>query len=97
MKGRIEETRQARLDGPDAPGKTDVDRAAEAFRIFGDELVAATNDNAEPLNWPQVSTKPPRLPAGPLNDDYWIETYAGIVRAIMEREQERQGVRGPAA
>jgi hypothetical protein len=28
--------------------------------------------------------------------DYWIETYVGIVLAIMEREKERQRDRGPA-
>lgn len=57
-------------------------------------------DSARSKSCPQGSTTPSRVhvaPAGPADDDYWIDTYVSIVRGIMERAQERHGRRGPAA
>ena len=39
----------------------------------------------------------PDAPLKGTTDDYWVDTYISIVRAIMEREQERRRRRGPAA
>ena len=39
----------------------------------------------------------PAAPASPANEDHWIETYAIIVWAIMERMEERRRRRDPEA
>lgn len=92
MNGYSEEFWQRRLDRPDSPATPEVDRAAEAFRE-----VRAVNDQVRIATRPRVPARPRRIPVRPVCDDSWIETYAGIVLAIIEREQGQRGGGSPGA
>jgi len=106
MKVHIEESRQRRGGGPDAPANAGVDPGSGPSAGVDGNPVAASQvasqqlgPGVEPLDRPE-SAAPAPMPTAtvfPRVDDSWIETYAAIVRAIMERERARREGRRPAA